>query len=124
MPLPGADEAAITRVVEGRVKVEPAFASPEMILHPISADQRADVFSAGACLYFMLTGEVPFANTVPRDNPNVVFDRHMHDPKKLNPDIPQAVLTVMNDAMEAHEADRYREPADMKEVVDELLEEM
>lgn len=123
-PLPDGSESAITRVMESRIKVDPGFSSPDLIMHPVSCDQRSDLFGAGACLYFMLTRRAPFPGQLPAGDMSRLFKRRFTAPRKLNENVPSAVSTLLSTALAAHAEDRYREPADMKDQVDSVLEEM
>ncbi|MHC4591907.1 MAG: protein kinase domain-containing protein, partial [Planctomycetota bacterium] len=58
-PLAGRQEAQVTRVMDGSLKVDPSFSAPELIAYPAVADQKADVFGAGAVLYYMLCAKAP-----------------------------------------------------------------
>ncbi len=123
-PLPSGGESAITRVMESRVKVDPGFSAPELIMHPVSADQRCDLFGAGTCLYFMLTRRAPFPGQLPRDDMSRLFNRRYTPVRQRNEAVPSAVSGILSTALAPHAEDRYREPADMKEQVDSVLEEM
>ena len=48
--------------VEGHIMGSPHYMSPEQVTDTASVDYRSDVYSLGASLYFMVTGEKPFAN--------------------------------------------------------------
>jgi len=123
-PLPSGGESAITRVMESRVKVDPGFSAPELIMHPVSADQRCDLFGAASCLYFMLTRRTPFPGQLPRDDISRLFNRRYTPVRKRNERVPSAVSGILSTALAPHARDRYREPADMKEQVDSVLEGM
>lgn len=82
---------------------------------------QADVYSAGAVLFEMLTDEPPF----PGDDPIDVMNRHLfetpRDPRMLNPDISPALAAVVLRALAKDPAERFPSAGKMREAL-ELLE--
>ncbi len=115
-PLTGREDAQVTRVMDGSLRVEPAFAAPELIAYPVVADQKADVFGAGAVLYYMLCAQAPFGDALPADKLSTAFDRVCEDPRRLNPAVPESICAVIKQAMSDYE--RYGSPAEMREALD------
>ncbi len=116
-PLAGRQDAQVTRVMDGSITVDPSFAAPELIAYPAVADQKADVFGAGAVLYFMLTDRAPFGDRMPANKLTSAFDRTVKDPRELNPEVSEALWNVMKQAMSDYE--RYNSPGEMLEAIDE-----
>ncbi len=114
-PLAGRQDAQVTRVMDGSITVDPAFAAPELIAYPAVADQKADVFGAGAVLYFMLTAQAPFGDRMPANKLTSAFDRTVKDPREINPEVPEALWDIMKQAMSDYE--RYNTPGDMLDAV-------
>jgi CheY-like chemotaxis protein len=54
----------------------PLYSAPERIKDGARMDHRADIYSLGAMLYHMLTGQPPFVD----DNVYKVFTHHLHSP--------------------------------------------
>jgi predicted Ser/Thr protein kinase len=116
-PLSGRRDAQVTRVMDGSLKVPPDFAAPELIAYPVVADQKADVFGAGAVLYFMLCAQAPFGAMLPADKLSSAFDRACRDPREINPAVPEPLCGVIKQAMSDYE--RYSTPAEMRQALDE-----
>lgn len=76
-----------TLTLTGVVMGSPAYISPEQATGEKNLDTRSDIYSLGATLYHMLTGEVPYDG----ESPLQVMLRHMNDPL---PDVRRKVPTI------------------------------
>ncbi len=115
-PLAGRQDSQVTRVMDGSLSVDPSFAAPELIAYPAVADQKADVFGAGAVLYYMLCARPPFRDVLPSEKASSAFDRVVQAPGEVNPAIPESICAVIRQAMSDYE--RYNTPADMRRALD------
>lgn len=93
------------------------YASPEQAKgEPL--DLRSDLYSLGAVLFEMLTGQVPFD----AETPVAVGVKHLTEPlpslRALRPEIPAAVEAVVRKAMAKDPAARYQSAAEMKAALD------
>jgi serine/threonine-protein kinase len=95
----------------------PDYMAPEQIKGK-RGDQRTDIYSLGAILYEMLTGQVPFQgpNVYAVMNSRLVGDPPA--PRSLNPEIPPQVEEIVLHAMERDPFKRYHSAAEMKAELD------
>jgi len=95
----------------------PDYMAPEQIKGK-RGDQRTDIYSLGAILYEMFTGQVPFQgpNVYAVMNARLVGDPPA--PRSLNPDIPPQVEEIVLHAMEGDPFKRYHSAAEMKAELD------
>lgn len=95
----------------------PDYMAPEQIKGK-RGDQRTDIYSLGAILYEMLTGQVPFQgpNVYAVMNSRLVGDPAA--PRGLNPEITPQVEEIVLHAMERDPVKRYPSAAAMKAELD------
>jgi serine/threonine protein phosphatase PrpC len=95
----------------------PDYMAPEQIKGK-RGDQRTDIYSLGAILYEMLTGQVPFQgpNVYAVMNSRLVGDPPA--PRGINPEIPPQVEEIVLHAMERDPFKRYHSAAEMKAELD------
>ncbi|HJT78093.1 MAG TPA: serine/threonine-protein kinase [Gemmataceae bacterium] len=106
-------DAALIEREKGLSIGTPYYMAPEQIMGQEDIDVRADLYSLGATLYHMVTGQVPF----PGKNIDDVFNRHLAG--KLTP--PDHVNTALSsglgevcEVMMARDRDqRYQTPDDL-----------
>jgi tetratricopeptide (TPR) repeat protein len=83
----------------------PHYMAPEQILGE-EVDQRSDIYSLGASLYELATGQVPF----PKGDAGY---HHIHsdvpDPVKLRPDLPRPLADVIMRCLRKDPADRFQD---------------
>jgi serine/threonine protein kinase len=84
----------------------PAYMAPEQ-LRGGRVDARSDIFSAGAMLYWMVTGQKAFPG---EDLASVSFKVAYTDPRKpseIDPELPADLDTVISRCLAKNRADRY-----------------
>jgi serine/threonine protein kinase len=103
--------------VEGQFIGTPNYMSPEHIHDAKWADQRSDVYSLGATMYHLLTGQPAFPETDLVAKVSSIQNETPPSPKELRPDVPDALCRVIARMMAKKPDDRYQTP---KEVVNDL----
>jgi len=88
------------------------YMSPEQIRGE-TPDRRSDIYALGVTLFEMVGGRPPFQ----ADSAMTLMMMHVNDPvpdpKKLNPEVPDALVAVINKALAKDPNDRYQTAAQM-----------
>ncbi len=99
----------------------PHYMSPEQARGQENIDTRSDIYSLGATLYHMITGDVPF------DGPSaaVILLKHISEDatpaRRLNPGISEATQDLLNRMMAKKPENRHQTPADLVADIDRIL---
>ncbi|HWV99494.1 MAG TPA: protein kinase [Candidatus Acidoferrum sp.] len=96
----------------------PDYMAPEQV-RGSRGDQRTDMYSLGAILYEMVTGEPPFAG----DSAYVIMNARVtgdpQAPRKLNPKLTPVIEEIILHAMERDPRHRFQSAAQMKVELDD-----
>src|SRR4051794_21208686 len=105
------DAAAAGRTETGCVMGTPDYMAPEQALSTRRADGRADLYSLGCTLYFLLTGRPPF----PGESITEKLLHHQQTQPRpvetLRPDVPPGLAAVVRTMMAKRPDDRFLTPA-------------
>lgn len=105
-------ERSSTMTQEGTVMGSLDYIAPEQALNSHTVDTRADLYSLGCTLYYLLTGRVPF----PASSATEKLLKHQMEGarpvEELRPEVPPAVAAVVSRLMAKRPDDRYQIPAE------------
>jgi serine/threonine protein kinase len=97
---------------EGAMLGTPDYVAPEQTLDAAHADIRADIYSLGCTLYYLLTGAPPFKG---RSLFEILQAHHSMEANPLNlirPEVPEELAAVVRKMMAKEPAKRYQTPAE------------
>jgi tetratricopeptide (TPR) repeat protein len=92
----------------GDVVGTPLYMSPEQARRrKIDVDHRTDVYSLGATMYEVFTGRPPFQGKDHQDTLSQVIERDPAAPRKVNPNVPVNLETIVLKCLRKDPAERY-----------------
>jgi serine/threonine protein kinase len=104
----GSSESTLQLTVTGQVFGTPAFIPPEQAVgRHGEVGPRSDIYSLGAVLYFMLTGQPPFSGKSLEETLFQVVHQPPVSPRKMNPVVPRDLETISLKCLEKEPAQRY-----------------
>ena len=98
--------------VPGALMGTAPYMSPEQIRgEPV--DARSDIFSFGAVLYEMATGQPPFSGETVEQIREAILSKEPAAPRKLNPRLPAGLEGVIVKALQKERRARYQSASDV-----------
>ncbi|MEQ8210567.1 MAG: serine/threonine-protein kinase [Lacipirellulaceae bacterium] len=115
------DEASLTLENNENVLGTADYLAPEQALNSHKADHRADIYSLGCTLYYLLTGHPPFPEGTISERllkhqveeaPSIANDR---------PDVPPSLVVICNRMMAKSADERYQTAGEVNEALSDWL---
>jgi hypothetical protein len=108
--------------ISGVILGTPAYMPPEQAAGRIrETDERSDIYSLGATLYYVLTRREPFRGEDSVDVIIQVLQKRPIRPREINPDLPEAVEAVILKAMAHDKEQRYASAGEMADDLERML---
>ncbi|MCG8649156.1 MAG: protein kinase [Pirellulales bacterium] len=106
-------ESGTQVTLQGTAVGTPAFMAPEQSVDAAGVDHRADIYSLGCTLFFLLTGRPPFGGGAVSE----VLEQHTHQPlpnlREINARVPEPLQEVVEHCTAKRPDNRYGSLAKM-----------
>src|SRR5262249_16236746 len=98
---------------EGTIIGTPDFMAPEQIDDPRQVDIRADIYSLGCTLYYLLSGCVPFAGSTIFQKIARIQQSEPPALQDLRPNLPPGLADVVWQVMAKRPEERFQTPGEV-----------
>ncbi|HEV3260242.1 MAG TPA: SUMF1/EgtB/PvdO family nonheme iron enzyme [Gemmataceae bacterium] len=95
----------------------PEYVSPEQATDARAADIRADLYSLGCTLYFLLTGRPPFTADTAVKLVLAHIEKEPTPLRELRPDVPEGLSAVVGRLLAKDPGQRYQTPVELAQAL-------
>lgn len=99
--------------IENELVGSPAYFAPEACVKGGLTDERSDIFSLGVLAYELLVGHRPFYGETVSQIMKAITSEKPIPPRRLNPEIPPEVETILGKMLAKNKTTRYQKAADI-----------
>ncbi|MFM9966494.1 MAG: protein kinase domain-containing protein [Planctomycetaceae bacterium] len=110
-------EADVGLTEAGMIVGTPDYMAPEQAFDSSKADTRADIYSLGCTLYFLLSGQAPFAGDSITRTLKSHADRQPRALQTLRDDLPPELIRIVERMMAKDPAARFQSPSEVAKVL-------
>lgn len=108
-------QSELTR--DGTVVGTPDYMAPEQAKNSSTVDHRADLYSLGCTLFFLIRGQAPFPEGSPIDK---LIRHQLNEPpdlRKHRPDLPESLLAILDKLMAKKPDDRFQSAMELAHAI-------
>jgi serine/threonine-protein kinase len=108
---------------QGALMGTPDYLAPEQAIDSHSVDIRADLYSVGCTMYYLLTGKPPFGE-FPLMRKLMLHQSEEAKPiRELQPEVPPDLEAIARRLMAKRKEDRFQTPAELVEALQQVLKQ-
>jgi hypothetical protein len=97
------------------------YMPPEQIEDALNADHRSDIYSFGATIYHMLTGEPPFRGRTTLEYFKMIREQTPRPISQFRGDVPRVLEILVEKALAKRPEDRFQQVGDMLRILQQFL---
>jgi tetratricopeptide (TPR) repeat protein len=99
-----------------------AYVAPEQALDARTADIRADIYSLGCTLYFLLSGRPPFVEETEVKVVLAQIENQAVPIHVIRPDVPTSLSSIVEKMLAKDPGERYQTPAEVAKALSHFLD--
>ncbi len=96
----------------GEIFGTPQYVAPEQLLG-YTADNRSDIYSLGATLFHLITGQCPYSGQTPAETARKHISEVLPSPKSIVDDLPEPICQLIRVMMAKRPGHRYQSAAEL-----------